>query len=461
VSAAVVLFTRDLRVEDHPALAAACAGSDRVLPLFVFDDRLLAASTMGANRLGFLVESLADLRGSLRARGGDLFLRRGDPAAVAVAAARAAGATTLHCSGDVTASAQRRQEALRQRCATAGLRLELHPGVTVVEPAALRPSGDGDHYRVFTPYWRAWCAAPRRPLAPAPDAVRAPDAGEPGDLLDPAALAAGLDPVGRREMTRFDLGPESAERARGGEREMAYRLGAWAAEGGPGNYASASNDLAASGTSGASAALHFGCVSPARLEALALARRTAPPGDEAPPGSPDEGIDAFVRQLCWRDFYHAVTGAFPAIAREDYRRRPIAWREDADELDAWREGRTGVALVDAAMAQLRREGFVHNRARLVAASYLTKTLRHHWREGADHYLRWLTDADIANNSGNWQWMAGTGNDTRPNRVLNPERQAERFDPDGTYRSRYLSPPPARPAGDGATAASTDRSPPRR
>ncbi len=433
---AVALFSRDLRVADNPALAAASAAGS-VLPLFVYDDRLLAAPTMGANRLGFLSEALADLRASLRALGGELYLRRGDPAAVAVAAARAARAQEVHCADDVTPSARRRQEALAARCEAAGIRLVLQPGVSVVEAQALRPSGGGNHYRVFTPYWRAWRLAPRRAVAPTPDDLRLAAAGEPGTLLDPASLAAGADPVGRRLRAGFELGPASPGRAAGGESEAAARLAAWQATGGPAAYARASNDLAAAATSALSADLHFGCLSAAQLERFALERREAPAEVEAAPGSPDEGIDAFVRQLCWRDFYHAVTSAVPAIGRADYRRRPIAWRRDNGELEAWKTGSTGVALVDAAMRQLLREGFVHNRARLVAASYLTKTLRHHWREGADHYLRWLTDADVANNSGNWQWMAGTGNDTRPNRVLNPERQAERFDPDGAYRARYL------------------------
>lgn len=437
-ASAVMLYTRDLRLEDHPALVAACSGAARLLALFVYDDRLLAAPTASPNRIGFLAEALGGLRASLRARGGELYLRRGDPAAVAVAAARAAGAGEIHASADVTASARRRQEALAARCKEAGMRLVLHPGVAVVEPDALRPSSGGDHYRVFTPYWRAWSAAPRRALLAAPERLASVEAGEPGELLEPATLAAGADPVGRRAHAAFELVAPSPERVRGGEHEAAAHLAAWERLGGPARYASAADDLAGAATSQLSAYLHFGCISPASLEAWALERRAAPPEAEPTPGSPDEGVDAFVRQLCWRDFYHAVTNAFPAIARRDYRHRPIAWRRDDAELLAWQEGRTGVDLVDAAQRQLRREGFVHNRARLVAASYLTKTLRHHWREGADHYLRWLTDGDIANNSGNWQWMAGTGNDTRPNRALSPERQAARFDPDGAYRSRYLT-----------------------
>ncbi len=168
--------------------------------------------------------------------------------------------------------------------------------------------------------------------------------------------------------------------------------------------------------------LHFGCVSPLEL-ALRLGDR--------------EGGEAFVRQLCWRDFHHQVTASFGAIATDEYRPRGDRWRRRTADLDAWKEGRTGYPIVDAGMRQLRREGWMHNRARLITASFLTKDLYVDWRLGAGHFMRWLVDGDVANNSGNWQWVAGTGNDTRPHRVFNPLRQAERFDPSGDYVRRYV------------------------
>lgn len=427
----VLLLGRDLRVADHLGLAAA-ATARTCLVLFVLDEQILRLPTTGPNRVAFLLESLADLRASLRARGGELFVRRGDPAALALAAAHAVGARTIHLSADVTSVARRRHRALAERCAADGIELVAHAGVAVVDPDALHPSG-GDHYRVFTPYWRAWTAAPRRQLAPPPDELCAPEGLDPGVLPDLAELDAGADPVGRHDFAPLGLAAPSPRRDTGGEGEAWRRLDAFAARGGLADYDAACDDLASDATARVAAALHFGCISPRQLEAWAL--------EHADVDRVAGGVGAFVRQLCWRDFFLAVTRSFPAIGRADYRPRPVAWRQDPDELDAWKQGRTGVSLVDAAMRQLLDEGFVHNRARLVASSYLVKTLRHHWSEGAAHYLYWLSDADVASNSGNWQWMAGTGNDTRPNRVLNPERQAKRFDPDGTYRSRYLGPPP--------------------
>ena len=144
-----------------------------------------------------------------------------------------------------------------------------------------------------------------------------------------------------------------------------------------------------------------------------------------------------MRQLCWRDFNHQLLAARPELAREDMRPRSAAWRDDDDLFEAWREGRTGYPLVDAGMRQLMAEGFMHNRARLVAGSFLTKHLGIDWRRGAEHFFGQLVDGDVANNTGNWQWVAGTGADTRPNRRLSPSRQAERFDPDAVYVRRYV------------------------
>jgi deoxyribodipyrimidine photo-lyase len=187
-------------------------------------------------------------------------------------------------------------------------------------------------------------------------------------------------------------------------------------------YADGHDDLAGDRTSRLSPYLHLGCLSAAELAAAAGRSR---------------GAYEFTRQLAWRDFNLQLLAARPEIAREDYRPRGDSWRHDEEDLAAWEEGRTGYPIVDAAMRQLRREGWIHNRGRLIAASFLTKTLYLDWRLGARHFLRHLVDGDIANNQLNWQWVAGTGTDTRPSRVLNPLRQAERYDPDGRYVRRYV------------------------
>ena len=223
-------------------------------------------------------------------------------------------------------------------------------------------------------------------------------------------------------------GARSPDLPQGGETEARRRLSAWLRSGVDG-YDGAHDLLAADRTSRLSAYLHFGCLS--ANEVCQRARRRA--GVSAV----QEGADAYARQLCWRDFFHQVLAARPDIASADYRPGRRRWRSDEAFAQAWREGRTGLPIVDAGMRQLAREGFMHNRARMIVASYLTKTAGIDWRVGAAHFARLLVDCDLACIVGNWQWVAGTGNDTRPNRVLNPLRQARRFDPDGDYVRRYV------------------------
>nr|MBA2600478.1 deoxyribodipyrimidine photo-lyase [Actinomycetota bacterium] len=189
------------------------------------------------------------------------------------------------------------------------------------------------------------------------------------------------------------------------------------------SYEDGHDDLAGNVTSRLSPYLHFGCISPTEVVARAAGR---------------EGADPFVRQICWRDFHYQVLAAFPGLPRTDYRTRNDRWHHDTEGFQAWKEGRTGIPIVDAGMRQLAREGYMHNRARLITASFLTKDLYIDWRLGARHFWDLLVDGDIANNSGNWQWVAGTGNDTRPNRMFNPIRQARRFDPKGDYVRRYVA-----------------------
>jgi deoxyribodipyrimidine photo-lyase len=405
VSGALVLFTRDLRLSDHPALAAAAREHDAVLPLFVLDRELLRRAAAPPNRIAFLLQSLRDLDRSLRRRGARLVLREGDVVDEAMRMVNEAGLSSLYMSADCTPYARARHERLAKACEQERVRLLTFDGVTVAPPGAITPSG-GDHYRVFTPYWQAWSALPRRPLASTPARIEMVRPRAPGALPSVSSLTR------ERSSPHLQGGGESAART---------LLAGWLRSG-LGRYGERRDGLAGEGTSRLSAYLHFGCVSACGLLARVDGR---------------VGADAFARQLCWRDFHHQVLAARPDLPRSDYRPRGEPWRRDPRAARAWREGRTGVPIVDAGMRQLKEEGYMHNRARLIVGSFLTKTLRLDWRLGAAHFAHLLLDADVANNVGNWQWVAGTGNDTRPNRVLNPIRQAHRFDPDGDYVRRYV------------------------
>ncbi len=397
----VVLFTCDLRVHDHPALWSVCSSGATVVPLFVVDPALSTRHLASQNRGAFLAESLHDLRRSLRDRGGELFVRRGDSVEEVLKVVSESGAAGVVLTEDVGLFAQARQARLQRACAAQRWSFAVHPGSSVVPAGAVTPAGR-DHYAVFTPYWNRWRATPRRATVPAPRRVRVPAALAPGALPG--------SPSGTRAT--------SPERLPGGERAGRARWARWARRH-LAAYGEGHDDLAADSTSRIGAYLHFGCLSPLEV------------GERAGPHEP------FVRQLCWRDFHRQVAFAFPELGRRDYRGPGRRWRHDPAAVSSWRDGRTGVPIVDAAMRQLRVEGFIHNRTRMLAAAYLTKELGVDWRIGAAHFADWLVDADVANNAGNWQWIAGTGNDTRPNRRFNLMRQARRHDPDGTYVRRYV------------------------
>jgi deoxyribodipyrimidine photo-lyase len=402
---ALVLFTRDLRVNDNRALASAVREHDRVVTAFVLDREILAGCRAAPNRLAFLLECLEDLDASLRDRGSRLTIRHGDVVEEAMRLVHDSGLSAIHMSQDVTPYARLRRGRLEHACREARVELRGHPGVTLVAPGDVTPAG-GDHYRVFTPYWRIWSGLDAGPPLRAPTRIAAPPRVPHGRVPKLASLSSGAP------STRLQRGGETAARA---------QLERWLRRGLE-EYEGRRDELACEGTSRLSAYLHFGCLSPRTVLGRSRGR---------------DAEESFARQLCWRDFHHQVLAARPDLPKSDYRPRGDRWRRDARSASAWREGLTGYPIVDAGMRQLAEEGFMHNRARLIVASFLTKTLYLDWRLGAAHFARLLLDADVASNVGNWQWVAGTGNDTRPNRVLNPLRQARRFDPRGDYVRRYV------------------------
>ncbi|HET9199062.1 MAG TPA: deoxyribodipyrimidine photo-lyase, partial [Solirubrobacterales bacterium] len=304
---AVVLFNRDLRVTDHPALSAA-AKAERTVPLFVFDATLLGSRFAAPNRVAFMLEALRDLDERLRRAGGRLFLRQGDPVREAIAVARECGAGAIHVSADWSAYARAREERLARACAEERIEFTAHPGVTVVPPGAATPAS-GDHFKVFTPYYRAWSGLPRRERHGAPRKLEVPSRLKGGRLPAAGSLI---------------VGTPSPRRLPGGETEGRKLMRSWLRDG-IGGYEDRHDDLPGDGTSRLSAYIRWGCVSPLELARGAADRR---------------GGAAFVRQLCWRDFHHQVLAATPSLPRRDYRPRRDRWSRSKRVLEAWQEGRT-------------------------------------------------------------------------------------------------------------------------
>jgi deoxyribodipyrimidine photo-lyase len=404
---AILWFRRDLRVHDHPALVAAIGAADHVVPVFVIDDTLLAGRWPAPNRAWFMRESVAALSAALEERGAGLRIARGRPADVLHLLARETGAASVFLTRDATPYGRARDRAAAERLAADGVTVHAKRGLYVHEPDAVATK-DGRPYTVFTPFRRAWEALPRRAVLPAPDRIPGPPGASPDpvpDLGSPTADMALIPPPG-----------EPAARA---------RLAAWAEHRVDG-YADQRDRMDLDGTSRLSQDLRWGLLSP--LEVL---ERTAGPGD---------GRRVFASEVAWREFYAHVLWHHPRVLREPFQPAfaALPWRDDPDAVDAWRAGRTGYPIVDAAMRQLRASGFVHNRARMITASFLAKHLLADWRIGEAEFMRHLVDGDVASNNGGWQWTASTGTDPQPYfRVFNPILQGRRFDPEGDYVRRWV------------------------
>ncbi len=409
MTATVAWLRRDLRLADHPALLAAAeaAGSEPVAVLFVLDPALWPAATPRRARL---VASLHALDGQLRDRyAARLLVRRGRPQQVVPEVARELGARSVHVSAETTPYGRARDERVRTALEVAGCELRATGTPYAVGPGVLL-TGAGTPYRVFTPYAKAWRAYGCPGPAPAPKALR--DSGIDSEPLPQAGLDAPREPA---------LPPAGEQAAWAQWR--AFREGALAA------YESDRDRPDLPGTSRLSAALKFGELHPRSLLADLGAGELA--------GSP--GAQAFSTELAWREFYADVLWHRPDSAWADLRPIPgLAYDEPGEDFVAWQQGRTGFPVVDAGMRQLLATGWMHNRVRMITASFLVKDLHIWWPHGARHFLTHLVDGDLAANSHGWQWVAGTGTDAAPYfRIFNPTSQGRRFDPLGAYVRRWV------------------------
>lgn len=418
---ALVWFRRDLRVHDHPALCAALAGHEQVVPVFCLDDRLLHGRHASGPRTAFLLESLTDLDAQLADRGAGLVIRHGPPERELPALAGETGATEIHLSRDPSPYEATRGRQVRSALEEAGVAGRAHPGVSVVDDVRAIRTGQGRPYSVFTPFYRTWAGVTRRAVLDPPKRIEMPAKARHGRV--PSLASLGLE-------------QEVAEPAPGGESPGRARLAEFL-DGAVRDYDSGRDQAGASASSRLSPYLRFGCLSPRAVEALLPGGTSA-----AAQAAEAKGPEALRRQLCWRDFYQHVLVHHPDNARQEFQPRyrgTLTWAGDDADFTAWTEGRTGFPLVDAGMRQLRREGWMHNRVRLLAGSFLTKDLGIDWRRGEGWFMRLLLDGDQASNNGNWQWIASVGVDPQPafRRIYNPSLQQERFDPDGRYVRRYV------------------------
>ncbi|MDT8898472.1 deoxyribodipyrimidine photo-lyase [Thermanaerothrix sp. 4228-RoL] len=406
---AIWWIRRDLRLHANAALNAALRDGFAPLPLFILDPHLLHNRFTAPQRGGFLSASLHDLAAALEARGAYLLVRRGDPLAVLRQVLAESGATRIYAEEDYTPYARRRDARVAR-----DLPLVHVLGLTVHHPDSVRKP-DGTPYTVFTPFSRAWKALPL-PSAdaglsiptPWPPVPRLP--GDPlPEMPPPPAFPAG----------------EAAAQARLQEFLAAAVY----------DYAVARNRLDLDGTSRLSPYLRFGLLSARQVVQAARNALT-----QAAHPAARRGVETFINELIWREFYHSILYHFPQVVKTAFRPayRDLPWRTAPEDLRAWQEGRTGYPIVDACMRQLQHEGWMHNRGRMIVASFLVKDLLINWQEGERWFMQHLVDGDIAANNGGWQWAAGTGTDAAPYfRIFNPVLQSRQFDPEGHFIRRWV------------------------
>lgn len=416
----LVWFRDDLRLDDNAALVAALAAGDKILALYILDD------TIGAAARWWLHHSLAALAADLQARGAMLVLRRGDAMRIVPKLAADIGAGSVHAARSFSPALCRQDEALEKTLRQRGIVFHRHPSSSLFAPGQIR-TRTGGFYNVYGPFAKACVAA-----------------GVPEDFSTAPARISGVAGVASDRLEDWNLLPRRPDWAAGlrqswtpGEAGAHEKLRAFLA--GPvRNYAAVRDHPGLNGTSKLSPHVHFGEISPRRLWHAASA------------AGPGAGVQKFLGELLWREFSLNLLWQHPSLRSEPIRREFAAmpWRHDAGALRAWQRGRTGIPIVDAGMRELWQTGWMHNRARMICASFLTKHLLLPWQDGEAWFWDTLCEADEAANGASWQWVAGCGADAAPYfRVFNPVLQGRKFDRDGAYVRRYVRELAALPDAD--------------
>lgn len=418
MSTAIVWFRRDLRLRDNPALQAAIEAGHDVIPVYIHAPHEEGAWAPGAASDAWLHHSLQQLDAQLRAIGSALLLRSGDSMAELQALIAESGAEAVYWNRKYEPATQPRDAAIKRGLREQGLQVESHNGYLLFEPWELATL-QGGPYKVFTPFWRN--ALTRWRLAELSEAPR---------KLSPVKLAGlPLQALALEPRLGWDAG--FWEHWQPGEAGAQEALEVFA-EGALNGYREQRDLPDRTGTSLLSPHLHFGEIAPWRIAYTLEGLRSA---------GRDADIDGYIRQLGWREFSWHLLHHFPQTSDVNLNPRfeRFAWEPAQPEmLAAWQQGRTGIPIVDAGMRELWATGYMHNRVRMLVGSFLCKHMRMHWKEGARWFWDTLVDADLANNSMGWQWIAGTGADAAPYfRVFNPVTQAQKFDPNARYISRWV------------------------
>jgi len=421
-SPAIVWFRNDLRLRDHRALSAAVASGAPLILLYVLDDESPGEWKPGGASRWWLHRSLEALQADIVERGGALTLRRGNVRDVIPALVRQTRAASGYMSRAYEPWAVAVEHDLKRALDAAGIALKRYGGALLREPEEVKTKA-GEPFKVYTPFWRALADGFK---APAPVAAPATI-----PCLTPHPKSDTLQSWKLRP-ARPDWAAAFEDAWTPGEDGATARLEDFL-DGPVARYAEDRNHPDRPGTSRLSAHLHFGEITPARCWSTALAK--AGKG-----GASDKGTETFLKELVWREFSYSLLFHWPDLPRQPFREdfKAFPWRANADALKAWQKGKTGYPIVDAGMRELWATGYMHNRVRMIVASFLIKDLLIPWQAGEEWFWDTLVDADLASNAASWQWVAGCGADAAPYfRIFNPVTQGEKFDPDGTYVRRWV------------------------
>lgn len=410
----IVWIRRDLRVHDNAALFEACEQAEQVIPLFIFDPAILKREDTGAARVAFLLDALRVFDTNLRKRTGRLIVRRGNAIEELLRAVEDFGTDGVFHQRESEPFGRKRDEAVAAALKERGKAVETFSGLGVFEPEEIRSLG-GTPYTVYSPYKREWFSRPAEAPLPAPRSVPVP----PEIQSEPLPSAAELKFSSHQ---KFDCGGEEAAQRLLGD-FLAAKID---------SYDTRRDLLSEDGTSKLSRHLHLGTIS-SRFVVDAV-RQSAREKITEP------GQSTFLSEIAWRDFYLQILYHFPHVSEGAFRVKydALEWENDEMLFAAWKEGRTGYPIVDAAMRQMNATAWMHNRARMIVASFLAKDLLIDWRWGERYFMQQLVDGDQAANNGGWQWAAGTGTDAQPFfRIFNPTSQGLKFDPEGAYVKRWV------------------------
>ncbi len=418
VSVALVWFRRDLRLQDNPALQAALDAGHVPVPVYIHAPHEEGEWAPGGASNAWLHRSLAALDTDLRARGSSLVLRQGDSQSQLQALIEQTGAVAVYWNRKYEPATQPRDAKIKRALREQGIEAESHSGSLMFEPWDVATQ-QGGPYKVFTPFWRN---ALTRLQLPAPTHVpeRLSAHRASGESLDALDLAPSI-PWDRQFWTHWQPGEAGAHEA------LTVFI-----DGALNGYRQQRDLPDRVGTSLLSPHLHFGEIAPWQIARRLQHERSA---------SRDADIDGYIRELGWREFSYHLLHHFPQTPDHNLNPRfdQFQWaKPNPAALQAWQQGRTGIPIVDAGMRELWATGYMHNRVRMIVASYLCKHMRQHWREGARWFWDTLVDADLANNTMGWQWVAGTGADAAPYfRIFNPVTQSQKFDPQARYITRWV------------------------